>query len=153
MNTGLPRHLTVREPPSAREDTSTSTDAAASVEASGRIWSINGQASPPTPTTPAIPVAIYKKSRRVGSAVSCALTCQFLFNLHVQLNTPLVLLQLSKNSPASTHRTNSLHLTIRFRREEKSCPDSNSLGRHHVAGYFSRLFKPKLTAATILNKH
>jgi hypothetical protein len=36
----------------------TSIEASASVEASGFIWSMNGQAKLPTPTTPAIPVAM-----------------------------------------------------------------------------------------------
>ena len=44
--------------PGVNEDTSTSMDESASVEASGRIWSMNGQANAPAPTMPAMPVAI-----------------------------------------------------------------------------------------------
>ena len=58
MNTGLPRHLTVSDMPGCSEETSTSMEASASVEASGRIWSMNGQATAAAPTTPAMPVAI-----------------------------------------------------------------------------------------------
>ena len=57
MNTGLPRHLTVSDMPGCSEEMSTSTEESASVEASGRIWSMNGQATAATPTTPAMPVA------------------------------------------------------------------------------------------------
>ena len=45
MNTGLPRHLTVSDMPGCSEETSTSIEDSASVEASGRIWSMNGQAN------------------------------------------------------------------------------------------------------------
>ena len=57
MNTGLPRHLTVSDMPGCSEEMSTSTEERASVEASGRIWSMNGQATAATPTAPAMPVA------------------------------------------------------------------------------------------------
>ena len=58
MNTGLPRHLTVSDMPGSSAETSTSIVASASVEASGRIWSMNGQAKAAAPTTPAMPVAM-----------------------------------------------------------------------------------------------
>ena len=57
MNTGLPRHLTISDMPGVSEATSTSIEASANVEASGRIWSMNGHATAPAPTTAAMPVA------------------------------------------------------------------------------------------------
>ena len=45
---------------------STSVEARASVDASGLIWLINGHTTEPTPTAPTAPVAMYKKSLRVG---------------------------------------------------------------------------------------
>ena len=68
MNTGLPRHLAVSDMPGCSEETSTSTEASASVEASGRIWSMNGQARPATAPPAATAAAIWMKSRRFGSS-------------------------------------------------------------------------------------
>jgi len=48
---------------------STSIEAMARVEASGFIWLIRGHATAPTPTAPAAPVAMNRKSLRVGSTV------------------------------------------------------------------------------------
>ena len=70
MNTGLPRHLTVSDMPGSTPRRRPRSRTAASVEASGRIWSMKGHAKAPAPTTPAMPVAMYRKSRRVGSIVS-----------------------------------------------------------------------------------
>ena len=58
MNTGLPRHLTVSDMPGSSAETSTSIEASASVDASGRIWSMNGQANEAAPTAPAMPVTM-----------------------------------------------------------------------------------------------
>jgi hypothetical protein len=49
---------------------STSVEAAASVEASGFIWSISGQTADAAPIAPTAPVAMNKKSRRVGSTLT-----------------------------------------------------------------------------------
>jgi hypothetical protein len=45
--------LTVSDMPGSRAETSTSIEASASVEASGRIWSMNGHATAAAPTAPA----------------------------------------------------------------------------------------------------
>lgn len=48
---------------------STSVEARASVEASGLIWLMSGQTAEAAPTAATAPVAIYRKSLRVGSTV------------------------------------------------------------------------------------
>src|SRR5262249_42777187 len=74
--TGLPRHLIVTLWPSATGASSNSIDESARTEASGFIWSTKGHATKAVPTTPAAPVAIYRKSRRFGSACSAVDTGQ-----------------------------------------------------------------------------
>ncbi len=68
MKIGLPRHFTVTICPSAILAISTSVEEAASVVASGLIWSISGHATKPAAATPIAPVATNRKSLRVGSS-------------------------------------------------------------------------------------
>src|SRR5687768_11148253 len=63
-NTGVPRHLTVSDMAGVSDDTSTSIEEAANVDAAGRIWSMKGHARPAAPTTAAVPVATQRTSQR-----------------------------------------------------------------------------------------
>ncbi len=66
--TGLPRQRTEIDWPGSSAAMSTSMEARARVDASGFIWSMNGQATAAMPTAPKAPVVSIRKSRRVGSA-------------------------------------------------------------------------------------
>src|SRR5215471_5568876 len=65
--------------PSAIGARSTSIGApAAMVEASGFIWAMSGTSAAAAPIVATAPVAIYRKSRRVGSAEDIVVTYPFL---------------------------------------------------------------------------
>src|SRR4051812_9999233 len=75
MNMGLLRQNTLMVCPSGMGARSTSIGApAAIVEASGFICATMGQSAPAAPMAATVPVAIYKKSRRVGSVETIAVT-------------------------------------------------------------------------------
>src|SRR5689334_18799736 len=82
MKIGLPRQNTLITCPSAIGEISTSIGApAAIVEASGFICEINGTNVARVPIAPTAPVAIKRKSRRVGSAEDIVVTLSVLSRL------------------------------------------------------------------------
>src|SRR6516162_2525634 len=76
MKIGLLRQNTLITCPSAIGARSTSMGApAAMVEASGFICATSGHSAPAVPTAAATPVAINRKSRRLGSVEDIVVTC------------------------------------------------------------------------------
>jgi hypothetical protein len=68
-NSGWLRHVNVTDWPGWIGARSISIEASASTSADGFIWSMNGHKVAAAPTAPMAPVAMKRKSRRVGSAV------------------------------------------------------------------------------------
>src|SRR3954471_24830875 len=82
MKIGLPRQNTLITWPAAIGARSTSIGApAAMVEASGFICATSGTSTAAAPTAPATPVAMKRKSRRVGSAEDVIVTVRLLLVL------------------------------------------------------------------------
>src|SRR5690348_14884392 len=85
MKIGLPRQNTLITWPSAIGVRSTSIGApAAMVEASGFICETSGTAAKPAAMAPTAPVAMKRKSRRVGSAEDVAVTVRLLLVLAIR---------------------------------------------------------------------
>ena len=70
INTGLPRHFTIKRCPGSMGSKSTSVVDAARVSAAGFIWSTSGQTAAATPKAPKVPVASIKKSRLVSPSTA-----------------------------------------------------------------------------------
>src|SRR3954471_18747183 len=85
MKIGLPRQNTLITWPAAIGARSTSIGApAAMVEASGFICATSGTSTAAAPTAPATPVAMKRKSRRVGSAEDVIVTVRLLLVLAME---------------------------------------------------------------------